>query len=127
MRIIGQAHSLIHGSGVVRIQTDIRVGTRTDKKQSFEDKIASVNALLEGKEFIPQQQDSDDGLGDDTMDPTVHMDHSLVQAMSHNHNIAPDLDRVLVPQQMNPMAHQMAHQLSHMQHPYSNMPHMQMQ
>jgi len=51
----------------------------------------------------------------------------LVQAMSHNHNIAPDLDRVLVPQQMNPMAHQMAHQLSHMQHPYGNMSHMQMQ
>ena len=46
MRIIGQAHSYLHGSGVVRIQTNIRVGTRTDKKQSPQDKINAVNALL---------------------------------------------------------------------------------
>lgn len=50
MRIIGQAHSLLHGSGVVRIQTDIRVGSRTDKKQTIEDKIAVVQALLNGQE-----------------------------------------------------------------------------
>lgn len=30
MRLIGQAHSLVHQNGVVRIQTDIRVGTRLD-------------------------------------------------------------------------------------------------
>jgi hypothetical protein len=28
MRTIGQAHSLVHQNGVMRIQTDIRVGTR---------------------------------------------------------------------------------------------------
>ena len=28
MHLIGQAHSLVHQNGVVRVQTDIRVGTR---------------------------------------------------------------------------------------------------
>ncbi|KKY19702.1 putative cell wall biogenesis protein [Diplodia seriata] len=46
MRVIGQAHALLHQSGVVRIQSDIRVGSRTDKKQSFEDKVAAVEKLL---------------------------------------------------------------------------------
>ncbi|KAF2759083.1 hypothetical protein EJ05DRAFT_509949 [Pseudovirgaria hyperparasitica] len=46
MKIIGQAHSMLHSNGVVRIQSDIRVGTRTDKKQSFADKTAKVEALL---------------------------------------------------------------------------------
>ncbi|KAF2139147.1 uncharacterized protein K452DRAFT_290247 [Aplosporella prunicola CBS 121167] len=46
MRVIGQCHSLIHSNGVVRIQTDIRIGTRTDKKQSFEDKVSAVEKLL---------------------------------------------------------------------------------
>ena len=47
MRLIGQCHSMLHQNGVVRIQSDIRIGTRTDKKQSFEDKVAKVQALLE--------------------------------------------------------------------------------
>lgn len=28
MRLIGQAHSMLHEKGVVRIQTDVRVGSR---------------------------------------------------------------------------------------------------
>lgn len=28
MRVIGRAHTMLHNSGTVRIQTDIRVGTR---------------------------------------------------------------------------------------------------
>lgn len=28
MRLIGQAHTLVHQNGVVRIQSDIRIGTR---------------------------------------------------------------------------------------------------
>jgi hypothetical protein len=28
MRLIGQAHTLVHQNGVVRVQTDIRAGTR---------------------------------------------------------------------------------------------------
>lgn len=50
MRVIGQAHAMLHGNGVVRIQSDIRVGTRTDKKQSIEDKVAAVERILEGGE-----------------------------------------------------------------------------
>ncbi|MCJ1223532.1 hypothetical protein MMC12_000174 [Toensbergia leucococca] len=46
MKLIGQAHTMLHEKGVVRIQTDIRVGSRTDKKQSFEDKVTAVNDLL---------------------------------------------------------------------------------
>jgi uncharacterized protein YqgV (UPF0045/DUF77 family) len=46
MRVIGQAHCLLHTNGVVRIQSDIRVGSRTDKKQSPADKVAKVQQLL---------------------------------------------------------------------------------
>ncbi|EAW10440.1 thiamine-binding protein [Aspergillus clavatus NRRL 1] len=45
-QVIGQAHTLLHQQGVVRIQTDIRVGSRTDKEQSFEDKVNKVRQLL---------------------------------------------------------------------------------
>lgn len=44
--IIGQAHQLLHDQGVVRIQTDIRIGSRTDKKQSTKDKIDVVERML---------------------------------------------------------------------------------
>ena len=47
MHVIGQAHSMLHANGVVRIQSDIRVGSRTDKLQSFEDKVKTVNKLLQ--------------------------------------------------------------------------------
>jgi uncharacterized protein YqgV (UPF0045/DUF77 family) len=52
MHIIGQAHSMLHANGVVRIQTDIRVGSRTDKRQSADDKVKSVGKIL--------QDDNDD-------------------------------------------------------------------
>ncbi|KEF59584.1 uncharacterized protein A1O9_04429 [Exophiala aquamarina CBS 119918] len=44
--VIGQAHALLHGKGVVRIQTDIRIGSRTDKTQTMEDKVSAVEKLL---------------------------------------------------------------------------------
>ncbi|KAK1750722.1 YkoF-like protein [Echria macrotheca] len=44
--IIGKAHSLVHSSGVVRIQTSMRVGTRTDKTQTAEDKVKRVEDIL---------------------------------------------------------------------------------
>ena len=47
MNLIGQCHSMLHANGVVRIQSDIRVGSRTDKQQGFEDKIKAVEKLLE--------------------------------------------------------------------------------
>ncbi|KAL2046584.1 hypothetical protein ABVK25_011709 [Lepraria finkii] len=46
MRLIGQAHCMLHQKGVVRIQTDIRVGSRTDKEQTFGDKVTAVNNIL---------------------------------------------------------------------------------
>ena len=41
---------MLHANGVVRIQSDIRVGTRTDKKQSFDDKVAAVREILDADE-----------------------------------------------------------------------------
>lgn len=45
-RVIGQAHALLHGKGVVRIQSDIRIGSRIDKAQTMEDKVSAVEKLL---------------------------------------------------------------------------------
>ncbi|KFY43224.1 hypothetical protein V495_04082 [Pseudogymnoascus sp. VKM F-4514 (FW-929)] len=45
-RIIGQAHTLVHKNGVLRVQTDIRAGTRTDKKQHFAEKVSKVESIL---------------------------------------------------------------------------------
>ncbi|KAM3073708.1 UPF0045 protein M15, variant 2 [Clarireedia jacksonii] len=46
MRLIGQAHTLVHQNGVLRVQTDIRAGTRTDKSQTFSEKVEKVEKIL---------------------------------------------------------------------------------
>lgn len=46
MKVIGQAHSLVHAQGVLRVQSSMRVGTRTDKKQTAEDKVKRVQDIL---------------------------------------------------------------------------------
>ncbi|KAI1799922.1 hypothetical protein F4811DRAFT_565157 [Daldinia bambusicola] len=46
MKVIGQAHSVVHSKGVVRVQSSMRVGTRTDKKQTAADKVKRVEDLL---------------------------------------------------------------------------------
>ncbi|OBA21827.1 hypothetical protein METBIDRAFT_138287 [Metschnikowia bicuspidata var. bicuspidata NRRL YB-4993] len=46
MDLIGSFHEVLHKSGVVRIQSDIRVGTRTDKHQTPQDKIDVVEAKI---------------------------------------------------------------------------------
>ncbi|KAI0378737.1 hypothetical protein F5Y04DRAFT_272437 [Hypomontagnella monticulosa] len=46
MRVIGQAHSVVHSKGVVRVQSSMRVGTRTDKKQTAQDKVKRVEDIL---------------------------------------------------------------------------------
>ncbi|KEZ44816.1 hypothetical protein SAPIO_CDS2930 [Scedosporium apiospermum] len=46
MNIIGKAHALVHQAGVSRIQTSMRVGSRTDKIQHFEDKVNKVEEIL---------------------------------------------------------------------------------
>jgi uncharacterized protein (TIGR00106 family) len=44
---IRQCHEQVHAMGAPRIATTIYVGTRTDKDQTMEDKMASVRAKLE--------------------------------------------------------------------------------
>lgn len=48
MAAIKRCHEELHGMGVVRISTNIRIGTRTDKPQTMEDKIRSVEEKLNG-------------------------------------------------------------------------------
>jgi hypothetical protein len=64
MTLIGQAHTLLHEKGIVRIQTDIRVGSRTDKAQTMQDKVAAVEKLLaeDGRQEV-KEDGGDDGLG----------------------------------------------------------------
>ena len=42
-----KCHETVHGMGVPRIGTTIRMGTRTDREQSMQDKIDSVHAKME--------------------------------------------------------------------------------
>ncbi|KAL2212725.1 DUF77-domain-containing protein [Sarocladium strictum] len=44
--IIGKAHTVVHERGVARVQTSLRAGTRTDKVQTPEDKVRSVEKRL---------------------------------------------------------------------------------
>lgn len=46
MRVIGQAHTVVHQRGVLRVQSSMRVGTRTDKKQTAADKVKRVQDIL---------------------------------------------------------------------------------
>ncbi|KAL2133391.1 hypothetical protein VTI74DRAFT_2434 [Chaetomium olivicolor] len=46
MKVIGQAHSVVHQTGAVRVQTSMRVGTRTDKAQTAEQKVKRVEEIL---------------------------------------------------------------------------------
>lgn len=46
MGLIGEVHEYAHENGIVRIQTDIRVGTRTDKHQTAKDKVDKVEQKI---------------------------------------------------------------------------------
>ncbi|ODV98288.1 hypothetical protein PACTADRAFT_773 [Pachysolen tannophilus NRRL Y-2460] len=46
MDLVGQAHELCHEMGVLRVQSDIRVGSRIDKKQTAADKVNIVEDLI---------------------------------------------------------------------------------
>ncbi|VEU23709.1 DEKNAAC104885 [Brettanomyces naardenensis] len=48
MDLIGRMHEKVHEMGVLRIQSDIRVGTRTDKSQTAKDKVDTVERKLKG-------------------------------------------------------------------------------
>ncbi|KAL2000231.1 hypothetical protein VTN02DRAFT_3374 [Thermoascus thermophilus] len=43
---IGWAHTLVHQGGIPRVQTDVRIMTRTDKVQPMEGNVASVERIL---------------------------------------------------------------------------------
>ncbi|GAA5996333.1 Ecm15p [Rhodotorula paludigena] len=45
-KAIEACHEAVHAMGCPRIASDIRIGTRTDKKGSLEAKVSSVQALL---------------------------------------------------------------------------------
>jgi len=83
MTVVGKAHALLHNNGVVRVQTDIRIGTRyrhlqmkmvsfllhvmsiayenklhlyrTDKVQSMEDKVSVVEKILNEDGNVTEQ------------------------------------------------------------------------
>jgi len=46
MAAIKKCHETVHEMGAPRIGTTIRMGTRTDREQSMQDKIDSVNSKL---------------------------------------------------------------------------------
>jgi len=99
------------------------IGTRTDKKQGFQDKIDAVNNILEG---IPRdnnnaiQADEDETFVDDTEGPSMHdTDHSMGDG--GDPNIQPGLDQHRIfPQSHTPMqanmgsiGHAMQQQMMH--------------
>jgi uncharacterized protein (TIGR00106 family) len=46
MGLIGLLHQHVHDMGILRVQSDIRVGTRTDKSQTMQDEIDAVQNKL---------------------------------------------------------------------------------
>jgi uncharacterized protein (TIGR00106 family) len=43
---VKKCHEVLHGMGVPRVTATLRVGTRTDKDQSLEDKVRSVQEKM---------------------------------------------------------------------------------
>ena len=46
MAVVKACHERVHAMGAPRITSSMRLGTRTDRDQTMEDKIASVEAKL---------------------------------------------------------------------------------
>ncbi len=46
---VKRCHEVVHGMGAPRISTSLKVGTRSDREQSMQDKIDSVNRKLEAR------------------------------------------------------------------------------
>jgi uncharacterized protein (TIGR00106 family) len=43
---IRRCHEVMHGMGAPRVHTSVAIGTRTDRPQSLDDKVASVQAKM---------------------------------------------------------------------------------
>ena len=110
-RIIGQAHSLLHGSGVARINTDIRISSRTDKKQSAQDKLNAVQAHLNNQP-PPQPTDMDvtepqdtEVLDADESETTELQNHSTVSTAAAANNMHQQLSHhAMQPANIPPIA-----------------------
>ncbi|NNE43354.1 MAG: MTH1187 family thiamine-binding protein [Gemmatimonadetes bacterium] len=48
MGAIRRCHEVVHEMGAPRISTTVRMGTRTDREQSMDDKVRSVREKREG-------------------------------------------------------------------------------
>lgn len=46
---VKRCHEVVHQMGAARIATTLRVGTRTDRRQTMDDKVRSVEQKLAGK------------------------------------------------------------------------------
>ncbi|MBF8221701.1 MTH1187 family thiamine-binding protein [Halomonas sp. 328] len=46
MAVVKRCHEVVHEMGAPRITSTLKVGTRIDRTQSMDDKVASVEALL---------------------------------------------------------------------------------
>jgi uncharacterized protein (TIGR00106 family) len=44
---VKRCHEVLHAMGVPRVSTTVRVGTRTDRTQTMEDKVRSVETQME--------------------------------------------------------------------------------
>jgi uncharacterized protein (TIGR00106 family) len=49
---IKKCHQVVHDMGAPRISSNLRFGTRTDREQSMEDKIKSVEDKLSGENVV---------------------------------------------------------------------------
>ncbi len=47
MNAVKQCHQRIHDMGAPRVSTSIRIGTRTDREQTMQDKIDSVTSKID--------------------------------------------------------------------------------
>ena len=47
MAAVKRCHEVVHAMGAPRITSSMRLGTRTDREQTMEDKIASVERALD--------------------------------------------------------------------------------
>ncbi|KAF9163816.1 hypothetical protein DFQ27_000782 [Actinomortierella ambigua] len=45
--VMKQCHEAVHAMGCPRVSTSVRIGTRTDKAQTMEDKVNVVHEILE--------------------------------------------------------------------------------
>lgn len=50
MAVVKRCHEVVHEMGAPRITSTLKLGTRIDREQHMDDKVASVEALLEASD-----------------------------------------------------------------------------